>query len=324
KAGRDLRNRLRGMQHAVVSTLRRSEAPDAVVQERVRARMGRFVSHPSSIEVEVQDGRVTLTGPILEDEAHALLPAVRRVPGVREVVSLLDYPSDPGGVPGLQRNWAPATRVLAGATGGALVAWGASHRRGVGIAAAICGGSLLIRSVTNTPLRRLVGRERPTRAVDLTKTLTVRAPLATVWKLWESPERFPDFMEHLAKVERIAENRYHWEAHGPAGSCLTWDAEVTREEPQRQISWRSLPGSDVGTEGTVRFESAEDGATRLHIRMSYNPPGGLLGHLAAALLREDAKHALDDDLVRLKSLLEDGKTTAHGQEVTLGQLPRLH
>ncbi|HVS03558.1 MAG TPA: hypothetical protein VMT16_12365, partial [Thermoanaerobaculia bacterium] len=47
KAGRDLRNRLRGMQHAVVSTLRRSEAPDAVVQERVRARMGRFVSHPS-------------------------------------------------------------------------------------------------------------------------------------------------------------------------------------------------------------------------------------------------------------------------------------
>jgi hypothetical protein len=49
--------------------------------------------------------------------------------------------------------------------------------------------------------------------------------------------------------------------------------------------------------------------------MTYKPPAGVLGHAVAALFRTDPKQALDDDLVRLKSLIETGKTTAHGEEV---------
>jgi YHS domain-containing protein len=40
----------------------------------------------------------------------------------------------------------------------------------------------------------------------------------------------------------------------------------------------------------------------------------------AALLGQDPKRALDDDLVRLKSLLEEGRTRAHGQRVTRDDL----
>jgi uncharacterized membrane protein len=45
-----------------------------------------------------------------------------------------------------------------------------------------------------------------------------------------------------------------------------------------------------------------------------------MGHLVAKLFGADPKHALDDDLGRLKSLLELGKTTAHHQGVTAEEL----
>jgi uncharacterized membrane protein len=54
--------------------------------------------------------------------------------------------------------------------------------------------------------------------------------------------------------------------------------------------------------------------------MSYNPPAGALGHAVATLFGSDPKSAMNEDLVRLKSLLETGKTTAKGKEVMQGDL----
>jgi uncharacterized membrane protein len=50
--------------------------------------------------------------------------------------------------------------------------------------------------------------------------------------------------------------------------------------------------------------------------MVYNPPAGVMGHAAASLLGSNPKQAMDEDLVRFKSLLEQGKTTAEGATVT--------
>lgn len=47
--------------------------------------------------------------------------------------------------------------------------------------------------------------------------------------------------------------------------------------------------------------------------MTYAPPAGLLGHAVASLFGVDPKSAMDEDLVRFKSLLEDGRTTADGK-----------
>jgi hypothetical protein len=51
--------------------------------------------------------------------------------------------------------------------------------------------------------------------------------------------------------------------------------------------------------------------------MSYNPPAGAIGHAIATLFGADPKRAMDEDMLRLKSLLEEGKTRADGEPVRL-------
>jgi uncharacterized membrane protein len=74
-------------------------------------------------------------------------------------------------------------------------------------------------------------------------------------------------------------------------------------------------GSTINTEGAVRFSPGPDGGTTVSIHMSYCPPAGVLGHGVAWLFGADPKTEIEDDLVRLKSLMEIGKTRAHGATV---------
>ena len=66
---------------------------DTVLAERVRAAMGYVISDPHAIEVRVQDGRVTLKGPALQEEIGELVACAERVRGVREVDNRLSVSS---------------------------------------------------------------------------------------------------------------------------------------------------------------------------------------------------------------------------------------
>jgi uncharacterized membrane protein len=340
KTSRDFRNRARGVGASARSVVRRDRPLDDVLEQRIRSKMGRYVSHPGSVAVHAENGRVTLSGPILTHEADRFLRVVSGVRGVEEVINRLEPHQLPEDVPGLQgrsqrpgseldllqENWAPSTRVLVGFTGVALALWGSLAQGTVARILGVVGLGCTVRSLTNMPLKRLAGRQEPTRAIDVKKTITVQAPLDKVYDIFSHPENFPAFMEHVMEVKPMGEDRYHWTARGPAGARLGWDAEVVGRRANELLSWRSLPGSPVGNEGTVRFEPVgEDGsATRVHIQMSYNPPGGAAGHVIATLFGDDPKHAMDRDLVRFKSLLENGKTTAKGHEVRIEQLRKVH
>ena len=63
---------------------------DNVLIARVRSKMGRVISHPSSIEVTADQGRITLSGPILAHELNDLLTTIARIPDVVEVENRLE------------------------------------------------------------------------------------------------------------------------------------------------------------------------------------------------------------------------------------------
>jgi uncharacterized membrane protein/osmotically-inducible protein OsmY len=321
KTSRDAAQRMRGLAARAHGLLRQKPVDDDVLVERVRAKLGRHVSHPHAVEVSASDGVVTLRGPILQHEQKPLLHAIERVPGVREVIDALEPHKQPGNIPSLQggrrpagsrpdvlqRCWSPATRLVAGSGGALLAAYGLTRRDVPGWLAGIAGLALVARAATNLDARRLTGVGAGRRAVDIQKTITIKAPVEKVFSFWTNYENFPRFMSHVRSVRPSSrEGQSHWTVTGPAGLPVEFDAEVTALVPHETFGWRTLEGSPVAHAGLVRFERVGENQTRVHIRLSYNPPGGWIGHEIASIFGVDPKHSLDSDLVRMKTLIETG------------------
>jgi CBS domain-containing protein len=102
RAERHVTNRARGLWAHLRAALLAEEAPDDVVEERVRAALGRVCSHAGAIDVVVIDGDVTLTGPVLQHERRAVLREVGRVRGVGALDDRLEPHYRAGHIPGLQ------------------------------------------------------------------------------------------------------------------------------------------------------------------------------------------------------------------------------
>jgi hypothetical protein len=134
---RDVANRARGTAASLRVMLDQSRPDARKLIERVRAELGRVVSHPRAIDVSVlHDGCVGLTGPVLTSEADAALAAIARVRGVATVEDNLERHDTAEDVPALQGGrvrtarqtgrlqspWSPAAALMVALTGTAVAA----------------------------------------------------------------------------------------------------------------------------------------------------------------------------------------------------------
>jgi len=134
-----------------------------------------------------------------------------------------------------------------------------------------------------------------------------RAP-EEVYSFWRNFENLPRFMRHLESVEDRGDGRSRWVAKGPAGTNVEWEATIIADVPGEVITWRSLEGSDVDNAGAVRFERATGNrGTIVKVNIQYNPPAGVIGAAVAKLFGEEPEQQLDDDLRRLKQVMEVGE-----------------
>lgn len=152
------------------------------------------------------------------------------------------------------------------------------------------------------------------RAVDIQKTLYIDAPIDQVYAFWSNYENFPLFMSHVREVEDLGEGRSHWSVRGPGGVPIEWDAALTQQTPNEVIAWRSEAGSMLENAGIIRFTSTGSG-TRVDLRVCYHPPAGGAGQAVAELLGSDPRAKLNEDLGRMKALLEaTTRSESHGKE----------
>lgn len=93
--GRDLGHRAKGLAATGKQRFEKEQVPDGRLVERVRAEMGHHVSNAHALTVSAMNGRITLSGPVLQSEVDELLSAVSSVPGVREVESRLEVGEQP-------------------------------------------------------------------------------------------------------------------------------------------------------------------------------------------------------------------------------------
>lgn len=140
------------------------------------------------------------------------------------------------------------------------------------------------------------------------KSLLVNRSADYLFEFWRDVENLPRIMPHLTSVTELDEQRSHWVAEGPMGMRVEWDAEVYNEEPGRLIAWRSLPGGDVDTAGSVHFEEHGPGrGTEVRVSLKYNPPLGQVGGNLAWLMGSGVEEKIDADLRRFRQLMETGE-----------------
>jgi uncharacterized membrane protein len=154
-------------------------------------------------------------------------------------------------------------------------------------------------------------------SIKVKQSITIDKPKEELYRFWRNFEQLPQFMNHLIEVKDLGGNRSHWKARGPAGSVVEWDAEIINDHPNSLIAWQSLPGADVDSSGTVRFEpAAGNRGTIVTVTLQYHPPAGTLGAAVAKLFGEDPDKQIHVELHRFKQLMETGEIAqTEGQSV---------
>jgi uncharacterized membrane protein len=199
-----------------------------------------------------------------------------------------------------------------------LVGYGVSRRSASGWCVAAAAVPLVWRGVAGRWPGGFGGVLRPaadtrealggSRGVNVRESIRLENPVDEVYRFWARLENLPRFMRHLITVSDLGGGRSHWAARGPAGVTVEWDAEIINEIPNRVLAWRSLPGGDVTSAGSVTFEPARaERGTQLTVTLQYAPPAGPLGRTVALLFGREPSQTIREDLRTLKQILEAGE-----------------
>ncbi len=319
KTGVDLRNRFQGVWFEAEKLFENETPTDEQLEEKIRTFLGRLSSHPHAVKTEVKDGKVVLSGFVLADEERLVLNGISSICGVKEVENRLEAHEAKENHPKLQgadrrrnsiiekqKKWSARTRILAAAAGGGLMIFGAKKRDAISSLLASAGVGLVAHSLVNKPVSEIISASGET-AITVHKTITIDAPAERVFEVLKYPQYFPNFMSHVRLVEQLGEKQFFWLVDGIAGLPVEMATEVTEVVPNELIRWKNVGSERNGQNGFLRLEKVEEGKTRLHVEMKYQPLGGKFGHFVAGLFGSDPKSELDDDFLRLKTYIEKGK-----------------
>jgi uncharacterized membrane protein len=105
---------------------------------------------------------------------------------------------------------------------------------------------------------------------EVNESIEVNVPVTTAYNQWTQFEEFPQFMENVESVRQLDDARLSWVAE-IGGQRHEWLAEITRQEPDRVVAWRSVDGK--GTSGEVQFEPVGTDRTRIELTMTWEPEG---------------------------------------------------
>lgn len=175
-------------------------------------------------------------------------------------------------------------------------------------ATAVVGGVTALDALSAARQSRIPALNSVGAPIHVVKSITINRAPEDVYQFWRDLSNLPMFLAHLESVE-VSNGTSTWRAKGPAGSTVSWQAEIVRDRPAECIAWRSVEGStNVPNRGVVRFVKAPGNrGTEVQVELKYEPPGGALGAAFAKLFGEEPGQQIASDLRRLKQVLETGE-----------------
>jgi uncharacterized membrane protein len=236
-----------------------------------------------------------------------------------------------------ETNVSAIERVASAAIGGALVFSGLRKFSAGGVARAAIGADLLYRGIgghcqiyeklgVSTANGRELHAGARSDAPEVRRSITIGRPVEEVYAFWRDPQNLAKIVAHFADVTPAGENRTHWRIRGPLDRTAEWTSEHFDDDARMRQSWKTVPESKIGNEGTVEFRLAPDSlGTEVHLYMRFEVPGGAAGRALARKLRFAPRLIAEKTLRRLKALMETGEipTLAHNPSARKGAMANI-
>jgi len=221
-----------------------------------------------------------------------------------------------------------AAERLVSALGGSWLAMSAMRRllrrkTKSGLLLGSAGGLLLYRGMSGrSRLYQAVGAGgRPgilshpfSREVVVRHAITIRKPIAEVYRFFRNAEKLAGAMSSASQVERMDDRRSRWCTCGPDGRVSYCEVTLTEEQANHHLAWTA--GDDDGAFylGRAEFEvAAGERGCVVRAALRYRPKGGVFGAMIAKLTNRDFGQFIIEDLRRIKQFLEVGEmATAEG------------
>ncbi|MFJ2399382.1 SRPBCC family protein [Streptomyces sp. NPDC087843] len=126
-------------------------------------------------------------------------------------------------------------------------------------------------------------------SASLVETVDIQAPVSVAWALWSDVTRWPSFLSHVRRVDRLDGRRFAWQLQIP-GADKNFVAELTEVIPEERIAWHTVEGVDHA--GVVTFHRLSDTTSRVTLQIEYDPKGfierlGALTNLDSTLANYD-------------------------------------
>ena len=145
------------------------------------------------------------------------------------------------------------------------------------------------------------------------KSVEVEVPVRTAYNQWTQFEDFPQFMKGVERVEQLDDTHLRWVAE-IGGQKREWKAEITEQEPDMRIAWRSTEGATNA--GVVTFHKLDPNRTKVMLQMEFEPEG-VVETAGAAVGAVGGR--IDADLDRFKEFIESRGTETGAWRGTVEQ-----
>jgi uncharacterized membrane protein len=177
---------------------------------------------------------------------------------------------------------------------------------------ALAGGYLLYRGISgHCPLSALKDQHlAPTgRNINVRTHVLVNRPRSEVYAFWRKLENLNLFMQHVESIRETGDKTSSWKIRIPGlPGSLEWKAEIVKEEPGREISWQSQPGSSIENAGKINFsDTPGQGTTRIDALISYRAPFGKVGEGISRLLTPLFSRKIEEDIRSFKYYMESAR-----------------
>jgi uncharacterized membrane protein len=147
------------------------------------------------------------------------------------------------------------------------------------------------------------------------ESIAVNVPLSQAYNQWTQFEDFPQFMSGVDAVRQLDDTTVHFQT-SIGGVKREYDARITSQDPDRQVSWESL--DSPRNAGTVRFAELGPAETRVDVELSWEPDSA--AEKIGAAVGLDSRQ-VGADLQRFKKFIEarDFETGAWRERVKDGE-----